>query len=697
MKTMSDLKHASLAVIVLGLLAILLAPSPGLAQFQNRFMSAGSLHSWFSAIGCEIEVGGPVGNQQDGMQWPAIYAYQDMQAARGLWIGAVNFTDERGQAYPHKVVHVGPRVNGANEFFPLQFKMISRFAPPEVYVDGELSYDKPVDNDEVDPTMAADRMLVAVVNSQLGITMTRKIMQFSQDYHDNYFIYDYTFTNTGNTDGDADIELPNTTLEGVYFYFQYRNSVCAATRYVIGNATGWGINAMNDARGDGLKPDPPGENFRAQFTWHGKYPAFTLYDNIGGPIWNPGSGVGTTEADTTGRLGATQFIGVVTLHADRSATDKTDDPAQPSTTSTEGSDEPLQSNNDAFNIPKMTLEYGWMSKGHQPRHADRVEPSGNFIEQTGDPALGTPGGFSIANGYGPYTLRPGESIRIVMAEGAAGLSRERQETIGRQYKRGQITAREKNTWVMSGRDSLFQMFRRALANFTSGYAIPRPPLPPKSVNVESGGDRIVVSWETYEGSDPNLAGFEIYRAAGSKDSTHVLIHTAGPGDRSYADTSPIRGRDYYYYVVSVGKPENNTGGGLTPSGALRSSRYYTQTYNQANLKRQAGPPVTSGDVNEAGAIRVVPNPFHISAPRGTLRFDQPNQIKFFNIPGQCTIRIFTESGELIQTIEHTDGSGDEEWNSITSSNQVIVSGLYLAVVTDKATGKSSVVKFVVVR
>lgn len=689
MKTMSDLKHASRAVVFIGLLAILLAPSPGLAQYQIKFMSAGSLHSWFSAIGSEVEVSGPVGNQQDGMQWPAIYAYQDMQAARSMWIGATNFTDQNGASYPHKVVHVGPRVSGANEFFPVEFKMVSKFAPPEVSVDGEQSYDKPVDNDEVDPTMAADRMLVNVVNSQLGITMTRKIMQFSQDYHDNYFVYEYTFTNTGNIDGDADIELPNKTLEGVYFYFQYRNSVCAATRYVIGNATGWGINAMNDARGDGIKVDPPGENFRAQFTWHGKYPGFTLYDNLGGPIWAPGGGVGTTEADTTGRLGASQFIGVVTLHADRSTTDKTDDPSQPSTTSTEGSDEPLQSNNDAYNIPKMTLEYGWMSKGHQPRHADRVEPAGNFIEPTGDPALGTPGGFSIANGYGPYTLGPGESIRIVMAEGASGISRERQETIGRQYKSGQITAREKNIWVMSGRDSLFQTFRRALANFNSGYAIPRPPLPPKTVNVESGGDRIVLSWETYEASDPNLAGFEIYRARGSKDSAHVLIHSAGPDERSFADTSPIRGRDYYYYIVSVGKPENNNGTGLTPGGALRSSRYYTQTYNQANLKREAGTSLSQ--------IRVVPNPFHISAPRGTLRFDQPNQIKFFNIPGQCTIKIFTESGELIQTIEHTDGSGDAEWNSITSSNQVIVSGLYLAVVTDNNTGESTVVKFVVIR
>ncbi len=32
----------------------------------------------------------------------------------------------------------------------------------------------------------------------------------------------------------------------------------------------------------------------------------------------------------------------------------------------------------------------------------------------------------------------------------------------------------------------------------------------------------------------------------------------------------------------------------------------------------------------------------------------------------------------MDTIEHTDGSGDEAWNSITSSRQIVVSGLYIA-------------------
>ena len=80
--------------------------------------------------------------------------------------------------------------------------------------------------------------------------------------------------------------------------------------------------------------------------------------------------------DTVGRLGGSQFAGVLTLHADVSATDKNDDPSQPSTTSWEGSDEPNTSNNDSYNKAKMQSEYTWIARGHKsPRHANVVEPS----------------------------------------------------------------------------------------------------------------------------------------------------------------------------------------------------------------------------------------------------------------------------------------------------------------------------------
>jgi hypothetical protein len=76
---------------------------------------------------------------------------------------------------------------------------------------------------------------------------------------------------------------------------------------------------------------------------------------------------------------------------------------------------------------------------------------------------------------------------------------------------------------------------------------------------------------------------------------------------------------------------------------------------------------------------------------------------FYGLPPQCIIKIFTERGDLIKTFHHTDNSGDEAWDSLTSSGQVIVSGVYIAYfeVTEDAKnfkkGESTYKKLIVVR
>ena len=394
-----------------------------------------------------------------------------------------------------------------------------------------------------------------------------------------------------------------------------------------------------------------------------------------------------------------------------------------------------------------------------------------------------------------------------MAEAVSGISRELATTAGIQYKRGQISTLQKNTIVFQGRDSLFQSFRRAIANYQSGYNIPQPPLPPKLFNVDGLGDRISLSWETFDNPGSNLEGFEIYRAVGKYDSTYYLIYSAGASERSFNDVNAIRGLNYFYYIVSVGSSSSNTGVGLTPLGKLRSSRYYTQTYNPAVLKRPAGDspfaaklkgnkaapfliqagvndklkinidgkgpveitfPADSAaldtikiedivakinlDLNMNAAydngygylwfnslttgsdskieildiannaysalglspgiskggkpttqealdnIRVVPNPYNISAAKELGYGDlAQNRLYFFNIPGRCNIKIYSELGELIDTIEHTDGSGDQAWDSLTSSGQIVVSGIYIAVIEDLTSGLNKIVKFVIIR
>lgn len=680
------LKHLTFFV------ALLLSMQSVHAQFANKWLSAGSLHNWYSEVGSEAESKGFIQTQQDGLRWPGIYRFTDMQAAKAMWLAAKNVTDDKGTSFPFRVVHAGPRVSGAGELFPTKFKLTTRFDLPSVYVDGDpTTAEAEMVPDATDPTMLADAMIENEVNTLLGIKISRKVLQFSQEFHDNYHIMEYTLTNTGNTDGDADIELPNKTVEGVMLYLQWRLAVAKESRYLIGNGTGWGLNTMIDARGDGLKPDPAGQQYRAQFAWHGKFPSFTKYDNIGAPIRKDAlPALQIAASDTLGRLAASQFTGVVVLHADKSATEKVDDVSQPLTMNYVGSDDPFQSQNDAFNPAKMQSEYGVMTQGKKPRHAEIVEPSGlpGFLSPTGDPSLGTPGGISNAMGFGPYTLKPGESVRIVIAEAAAGLSREENKRVGRLFAQGRMSALQKNQIVFQGRDSLFQTFGRAMANFKGGYKLPQAPLPPAELKVNGGGDRIALEWKTFNGSS-NPDAWEVYRAKNNYDSTYTMIKSLDGAARNFDDTTPVRGVNYFYYVQAVNNASKNNGAANTPVKKLRSSRYFAQTYAGTTLKRPAGTAMAD--------IRIVPNPYNIAASTAIRFPDQTDKLAFFGIPAECSIEIYTELGELVTRIEHKNGTGDEYWDHTTQSRQTVVSGIYIAVITDTKTGEKVFKKFVIIR
>jgi len=128
---------------------------------------------------------------------------------------------------------------------------------------------------------------------------------------------------------------------------------------------------------------------------------------------------------------------------------------------------------------------------------------------------------------------------------------------------------------------------------------------------------------------------------------------------------------------------------MTPTGKpLKSNRYQTQTWDPASLKRGPGESVAD--------FKIVPNPYNVAADQ-EVRWDQQDRLGFLEIPGNCVIRIYTEMGELVETIRHNDGSGDEYWDHTTADRQLVASGLYIAVVRDLDTGQVSKKKFVIVR
>jgi len=707
MDSISALKAIRMKVSVMGILLLALCSSMVIAA-ESKWIAIGNLHNWYSEHGFEIEVGrtGQIPDQLDGLRWPAQFSYQDVQAAKALWIGSTNFNDPiAGKTYDYKVVHVGPRgpVDDKKEILTQTFKMYGRHDRPNVMVDGEpagtLDFMDFVDS--VDANMSEDRRILNVVNTSMGVTMTRTIRGFSNQNHDNYHINDYVFENTGIYDSDGNTITQ--TLTDVYFMFQYRY---AASReggpygsggYWLPQNTAWGRNTVNEVIGE----NPLDGEIRAQYSWHGLHSqAADGHDNIGAPYYGEGG---------DGHLSAQHFMGVVTLHADKSTADNSDDLSQPSTTHYIGSDEVITYDNDQFNPSKMQARYAHMELGHPPKsHAEEIgydlNPPRWAGASTADNWGNDPGGYSQAQAFGPYDLAPGEKIHIVIAEGVAGLSRDMCYEVGGNWfdptvSVGDLTNPDgstpatkdeyKNNWVFTGEDSLLQTFQRAIDAYDADYALPVPPPPPDQFIVESGGDQIKLTWTNTAESHPGFSGYKIYRAIHKPDTTYEEIFSCGLSDlvNEFADVKAKRGFEYFYYIVAYDDGNTNT---IDLGAPLYSSKFYTMTNKGASLKRPPGRTLDD--------IRIVPNPFNIRASGNELQFGPgyPDRLYFYDIPPICTIRIYTERGDLIETIEHTNNSGDESWDSITEHRQIIVSGIYIAHF-ETPDGESTYRKFIIIR
>jgi len=818
----------------------------GTETSQVKWLATGALRSWISNMGAEGEyfrrdrLTFVNSDQIDGLCWPNEFniRMKGVRVCKTLWIGSSNFTDPLSNAtYPYKVVCIGKdAAYSGTEVFADEFSLEGKFLHPSVYVDNTRASARDFDDavDKVDNTQVTDRIINNSFHLSNGVSVTRKILSFSQQYHNNYYIYDYTFKNTGIID-ESRQKKTNDTLTGVIFYMQTRLSFCGVSYTGIGTQSvgswftggaSWGFNTINDVIREDV--NPAGE-FRASISYWGPQ-STTPYGSPAGDIGLPGpSSTNVTE------LAGYEFAGTVVLHADKSANDTTDDITQPTTTQYVAADYSIDRNGGSptqYNQNLMAQKYTrYMAAGHgSATMADQVGkdangwPTGPGNGVGSYPASGDPGGYMCAQGFGPYTLAPGDSIHIVLAEAVAGINWNKGCEVARNwfanntsafvlpkgYKNGGTTADRneyKNAWVFSGKDSLFQTFRRARTNYQNNYVISQPPSPPDKFEVNSGGDRIKISWSNSAEGSPHFDGYRLYRSEGKTDTTYDLIFECGKGTNSYDDQNAKRGFNYYYYIQS--KDDGSTNPGNTalniPAGEpLVSSRYYTMTNNPAYLTRPAGAgqtfisdtvtfqgndttthfilPISVADstgtvvkgvsvtvngvrqipasytisantqrltsgtganvtirpdtlvfvkaplgtikvmyispvVDQSSvvlrnyalsAIRVVPNPWNIHARNiqyGTADPTTMDRLGFYNLPPMCKIKIYTELGDLVATINHNNGSGDDYWQSLTSSRQVVVSGLYIAYfeVTENSSdghyrkGDSIFKKFIIIR
>jgi|GEM_PF-1195218 len=628
-------------------------------------------------------------------------------------------------------------------------KRTFRQAYPTVTVDGVVrpesahitvsGADGPYQTDVINPNIPTDLMLETLSWTRMGVSPNRTVYSFVDRDNDRTMFWHWRLINDGiwGNDGDRIVAVRDTarqTMLSLMFQW-YRahygtyltNSGGENNSDAIWHYYGWdyaaGASATEDMR---LVWVHDGDQSQAKYN-----PAHGKQDDIGNP--NP----------VTGALMTALMAGWQLLHYDMSTTDRRDDPAQPLTIGWQNYNRNVRTGSEGHEAKYNQMLWGLEKGGtyypgpYQTTPGRGTHPyGGSWIKASNDPAVSQtywPGkvlGVDLevtdveqTMGLGPCDIPPGDTLNGIFALGVNGLDPQLARIAGAQWLAGQMTDAQKDALVFTAKDSLFKVMRQAKsvyesATFPDGlggqrYASTRdelettfgaaitagklslsPPAPATFV-VNSGPDRGELSWTLNTTTGSSIDGWRIYRALAdyNGDSLFTMIAQLPPSATSYQDTTVKRGFSYYYYLTTF----------KVVGGRTLESTMWTRT------TRPMIPYGTPVDVL-AGKVRVVPNPWsasdnsqHYAGRIGEAVKDSRSgysRIQFVNLPGTCTLKIYTVDGDLIKTIDHkavgsANPTGNETWNLISESNQYVVSGIYIFVV--ESSGGTEVGKFIIIR
>ncbi|MEE4311701.1 MAG: hypothetical protein V2J62_07500 [candidate division KSB1 bacterium] len=567
---------------------------------------------------------------------------------------------------------------------------------------------------------SADQVIQVTQQYAVGVNAHKTFLGWSHDPHSYYTIYEVVLENVGN-DTLTDFHISFLKLSSAMFKsYGYQTSFGSQD-----DRKAWFhyYGGRQDAEGDSLRI----------YYWYWPDNYLTQDDEMGGPRSDEFSKGYFDRADM-------HFTGI--LHASSAPYlvdgDDVDDPKQPRTTFAGA----------AWNegLPIRSAAHLGLSEDEWENHLGafaELEPMTNqdvgTNHQQNTDELGKGEWDAIGGGFdtmwprctmvfGPYEeFPPGFKIRLVFANGWAGFKQEQCLELGHKWFAGTIETppdlpntntgffpdnfvmlssadrdKNKNLWISTLIDSVHRSVSRAKWNLQNDFNIPSAPPPPSYQEVTGQIGGVEIKWSNQEAEAlSNFAGHRIMRFLATPDTAiveEIYRTTEKSASHTHIDESVVDGANYFYYVQSGayvdGDPNANN---ALPE--MRGKIIWSSRLLLPNKKKVSSDFRTSSDLRY---VRIVPNPYNVTDPNlknyGFKGGEEPRGIYFYGLPGPCTIRIYTEDGNLVRTLEHDDnvGRNEPEWDLLTDSQQLVQSGIYIAVIED-SDGNVDYEKFIIVR
>ncbi len=563
-----------------------------------------------------------------------------------------------------------------------------------------------------------EQMVTASWNTDIGVTVTRRAYVWSYPGAQDFIIYDYSFKNTGimvSTLTHLVVPgFPQQTLSAVYFVFHSGISVSTKSQLnyeasltgIQAGAFGWG----------GTKEGTPYHDF-----YHiegGNTLVYSTNINGGGAPnpWSPfpQKDINEVRSRFGVELESPAAFGWLALYASPLA---------------KGGAERLTPKPDVL---RVDTHKGGLLQGQNLDLENFVPekwPAQRFFvfATTPDTQTTVPNNGHRMNfytfSYGPYSLAPGDSVRFVVAE-IAGVMDYNEVVAGdpnHHFPDSTEAAIRRNAAL--ARNAVLWGLGANVNGIPIAAQLPAPPPPPPcdALNASAGLDTpiVAVTWtkvaETTSFSDgagnpwyngaTDVDGYRIYRSQDFQysgegvtpafrgaawtqiaDVPRSALTTNAEGKYEYLDRNVKFGQRYGYYVSAYRShptPWKSSNGATVSNLAELAS---------SDVNRSLPVTPAPGPVNTL-QVFAAPNPYVYGDPQRTFGSTNPYAIEIRNLPERATIRIYTLSGDLVRTLEHTPDVrgnvfGSETWDQKTDSGLLVAPGLYIYNVQPEVAGVS---------